>query len=158
MKLKPSKCEFLRDTTEYLGYQISELGVRPHPRNQEAVRKFPIPKRVKDVRSFVGLVAYYRRFIPAMAAKAKVLTNLMTRDPKQKFEWTDECQQAFDILKAELISPKVMAYPDMTRAFYLETDASTKGLGIVLSQKDKNYKNHLRPILFGSHVLKDAET
>ncbi len=78
-----------------------------------------------------------------MAAKAKVLTNLMRLDPKQKFEWTEECQCAFEELKAELISPKVMAYPDMTHPFYLETDASTKGLGIVLSQKDKNYKNHL---------------
>ncbi|MCP4936045.1 MAG: hypothetical protein GY927_18045, partial [bacterium] len=69
-----------------------------------------------------------------------------------------ECQAAFEALKAELISSSVMAYPDMTRPFYLETDASMKGLGVILSQKDRNYKNHLRPILSGSRVLKDAET
>ncbi len=113
MKLKPSKCEFLRDKTEYLGYQISESGVRPHPRNQEVVAKFPVPKCVKDVQSFIGLMAYYCRFIPAMASKAKVLTDLMKLDPKHKLVWTDECQKSFEELKAELTSPRVMAYPNM---------------------------------------------
>ncbi len=120
--------------------------------------KFPILTKVKDIRSFVGLVAYYRRFIPAMAAKAKPLTDLMKGDPRQKMNWTSECQKAFDDLKTELTSSRVMAYPDMTRPFYLETDASMSGLGVIVSQKDTNYKNHLRPILYGSRVLKDAET
>ncbi|MCP5060493.1 MAG: hypothetical protein GY937_27665, partial [bacterium] len=120
--------------------------------------KFPVPRRVKDVRSFIGLVAYYRRFIPGMAAKAKVLTDLLKLDPKIRLNWTADCQRAFEELKNELTSPRVMAYPDMTRPFYLETDASQQGLGVILSQKDVTYKNHLRPIIYGSRVLKDPET
>ncbi len=93
-----------------------------------------------------------------MVAKGNVLTVLMKLDPKSQLVWTKECQNAFEELKRQLTSPKVMAYTNMTHPFYLETDASMKGLGVILSQKDANYKNHLRPTIYGSRVLKDLET
>ena len=94
LKLKPSKCKLIRQEVTYLGYQISEHGISADPTKLDAVKAFPVPTDVKRVRSFVGLISYYRRFVPNFAKIAQPLHSLTKKDVK--FCWTDDCQQAFE--------------------------------------------------------------
>ncbi|CAF4944161.1 unnamed protein product [Pieris macdunnoughi] len=132
LKLQPDKCEFLRREAGYLGHIISEDGVKPNPDKVKAVIKFPIPKNPKDIKSFLGLVSYYRRFIPDFSNIAKPLTSLLKKD--QIFSWENQQQLAFEFLKEKLTSAPVLSYPDFTKPFILTTDASNHALGVVLSQ------------------------
>ena len=127
LKLKTSKCDLFRAHVPFLGHIVTREGIYVNPAKIDAVSKWPIPRRVKDVRSFVGLASYYRRFIPGFATIAAPLTQ-MYRDPKNTIiDWTPERQRAFDNLKAALTSAPVLAYPSRTDPFYLSTDASDEG-------------------------------
>ena len=118
-----------------MGHIIARDGIYVNPAKSEAVSKWPIPRRVKDVRSFIGLASYYRRFIPGFATVAAPLTQIY-RDPKNTLvEWTPERQKAFDTLKAALTSAPVLAYPGRSDPFFLSTDASDDGIGAVLEQE-----------------------
>ena len=135
LKLKPSKCDLFRAQVPFLGHIVTRDGIYVNPVKCDAVAKWPIPRRVKDVRSFVGLASYYRRFIPNFATIASPLTQ-MYRDPKNTLiEWTTERQQAFDTLKKALTTAPVLAYPCRDEPFFLSTDASDDGIGAVLEQE-----------------------
>jgi len=152
LKLQPDKCEFLRKEVSYLGHIIGENGVRPDPKKIEAVQNFPIPKNAKNVKQFLGLAGYYRRFIKGFSKIAKPLTNLLKGD--NDFKWKDKEQESFDILKSALCQEPILQYPDFTKPFLLTTDASGTAIGAILSQgqigKDQ-------PISYASRVLNDAE-
>jgi hypothetical protein len=90
-------------------------GIQPDPDKISAVKDFPVPKKVKDVRSFLGLANYYRRFIKDFSKIAKPLTQLLHKNVK--FQWTEACQTAFDILKSALVSSPILCYPDFTKPF-----------------------------------------
>ncbi|CAF4948538.1 unnamed protein product [Pieris macdunnoughi] len=152
LKLQADKCEFLRKEVGYLGHIITEHGVKPDPKKIEAVQKFPIPKCAKDIKSFLGLVSYYRRFIPDFSKTAKLLTKLLKKDTE--FEWKFEQQQAFEILKSKLISPPILAYPDFTQPFILTCDASNYAISAILSQGPVGKD---RPIAYSSRTLNKAE-
>ena len=132
IKLKASKCHFAFSKISYLGHIVSRDGIQPNPDKISAVQDFPIPKRVKDVRSFLGLANYYRRFIEHFSKIAKPLTQLLQKNVK--FQWTDECQNAFDRLKNALVSAPILSYPDFSKPFELYVDASNDGLGMTLGQ------------------------
>ena len=148
LKLQPDKCEFLRPELEYLGHVITKDGVKPNPKKLEAVMNFKRPSNVTEVKSFLGLAGYYRKFIQNFSSKAKQLTEL-TKD-KTTFYWTSECEKSFKILKNELCSSPVLRYPDYKKEFTLTTDASNKGLGAVLSQEG-------HPCYYISRTLNKAE-
>ena len=153
LKLKPSKCHFLRQTVDYLGHVITTEGLKPNSKQIAAVEDYPVPESVTQVRQFLGLTSYYRRFIPQFAKTAAPLHNLMKKDAV--FVWTADCQAAFEFLKQKLINAPILCYPDFEKGFVLETDASVRGLGAVLSQKQGDGKLH--PIGFASRSLTPPE-
>ena len=149
LKLKPQKCWFAQKEVEYLGHIMSSDGVRTDPVKLAAVCDFPVPIDVKRLRSFLGLTSYYRRFVPNFAREANALHALTKKEVP--FVWTRECQTAFEKLKALLTSSPILAYPDFTKSFVLETDASIAGLGAVLSQCQGD--GSTRPVAYASRSL-----
>jgi len=148
IRLKPKKCElFVRQVT-YLGFKISEDGLCPEDDKVSALREFPTPESVKDTRSFVGLLNYYRMFIPNFGEICEPLVNLTRKNVT--FEWGDEQQQAFVKLKTLICEAPVLAYPIQGIPFILDTDVSATAMGAVLSQVVDGVE---RPIKFGSHCL-----
>jgi len=119
--LQPKKCKILRLEIEYLGHIISKDGIRPCNDKLRAVKEFPIPRTPKNVKQWLGLAGYYRRFIENFAKIAKPLTNLLKKG--QPFEWGDEQQTAFETLRDKLCEPPILKHPDFDKTFYLTTDA-----------------------------------
>jgi hypothetical protein len=152
LKLKPEKCEFLRKEVSYLGHVISENGVLPDETKTKVIYEFPSPQTVKQLRSFLGLMSYYRRFIQGFSKLAAPLHKLLKKDAI--YEWTDEQERAFRSLKSKLTSPPILRYPDYSRRFILTTDASNEGLGAVLSQGEIGKD---LPVAFASRSLNKAE-
>ncbi|KAL7297217.1 hypothetical protein TKK_0009623 [Trichogramma kaykai] len=113
-KLEPDTCEVLKREVSYLGHLISKDGIKPDPKKIEAVKLFPDPKNQKNVRQFIGLAGYCRRFIDHFAKKAKPLTLLLQKDIP--FMWDGECERAFDTLKTALCTAPFLQYPDFTDA------------------------------------------
>jgi hypothetical protein len=152
--LKPKKCDLFKKEVHYLGHVVSEDGVQCDPKKIEAVRNWPQPRSVKEVRSFLGLASYYRKFIENFAEKAGPLTDLLKKEVK--FQWSEKCEDSFSQLKEALTSAPVLAYPDMNETFILDTDASDYGVGGVISQLQNNYNNnnysYLYSVLFNLKV------
>ena len=131
LKLNPAKCRFVCDEVEYLGHLIAPAGLKPSERNLIAVREFPVLTNLKDLRQFLGVKSHYRRFIHNYAKIAHSLY-AMTRKGAQ-YQWTADCEVAFETLKSKLLTPPILAYLDFGKDFVLETDASKHGLGAILS-------------------------
>ena len=127
LKLHPQKCVLSCPEAPYLGYVISAEGILPNPDKILAVKEFPAPT---NVREFLGLASYYRRFVPYFTKEAGPL-HMLTR-ANVPFVWSESGQESFIRLKELLTSPLVLAYPDFLKPFVLDTDASGKGLGAVL--------------------------
>ena len=157
LKLKPAKCTFFRPETLFLGHIISGDGIRCDPAKTEAISKWEPPKNVKQVRSFLGMTNYYRKFIQNYAHKSEALHGLLRKG--KKFRWEQEEQKAFADLKASLTSPPVMAFPRDEGQFILDTDASAYAIGGVLSQMQKNDDGEWeeRVIAYASRRLSDRE-
>ena len=153
LKIRPSKCEFLRKEVIYLGHKISENGAQPDESKLDAVRKFPTPKTTKDIKSFLGLAGYYRKFIDNFSQKALPLTGLLKKDAS--FEWTAEQEKSFEILKNCLCEQPILQFPDFEKPFNVTTDASNFAIGAVLSQGD--YPKDF-PVAYASRCLNSAET
>jgi hypothetical protein len=132
LKLQPDKCEFLRKEVIFLGHKISEQGVEPDNHKVEAIKNFPKPNMAKQLKSFLGLAGYYRRFIPQFSKIATPLHKLLKKDAK--YVWEEDQEAAFRTLKQKLMSQPILQYPDFSREFVLTTDASNEGAGTVLSQ------------------------
>ncbi len=155
--VKLEKCHFLRHSVAYLGYEISEEGLLPGKKKIKAIEEFPTPTNIKEVRRFLGLGSYFRRFIAHFSTIASPLRKLLLKGAK--WEWTEKQEWSFQTLKNKLISADVLAYPDSTKPFYLWTDASKMGLGACLMQKDEKLdKKPFRPIGYASRSLIDHET
>ncbi len=153
LKLKPSKCHFICQTVEYLGHLITPEGIKPNPQRVSAVKEFPRPKSVHEVRQFLGLTSYYRRFVKSFARTAQPLHALTRKGAL--FEWSENCETAFCFLKQLLLSAPILCYPNFEKPFRLETDASIKGLGTVLSQEQLDGKYH--PVAYASRALSPQE-
>lgn len=152
LTLKPEKCHFCFEELQFLGHVVSHAGVRPDPEKTAAVARFPVPTDKKAVRRFLGLCAYYRRFIADFARIASPLTRL-TRDDVA-FVWNDEQERAFNDLRRRLQTPPVLAHFDDAAPTMLHTDASNVGLGAVLVQWQDNAE---RVIAYASRTLTRAE-
>ena len=144
LKLKPSKCKFFKPSLKYLGHIVSKDGIATDPHKIEAIRNWPTPKTVTDVRSFTGFTNYYRKFIKGYAKIARPLHELTSGENGKKknhrVEWTNHCKESFDTLKAICSECPVLAYADYTKPFVLHTDVSATGLGAVLYQKEEDGK------------------
>lgn len=153
LTLKPTKCKFAYDELKFLGHVVSSAGVRPDPDKTAAVASFPTPSDKNAVRRFLGLCAYYRRFVPNFSHVAAPLTHLTKENVA--FQWSDEQQRAFDRLKQSLQTSPVLGHFDQDAETEVHTDASNKGLGAVLIQKQNGTE---RVIAYASRTLSKAET
>jgi len=153
MKLRLDKCKFSQRQVTYLGHVISVDGIRPDPLKIHAVQNMPDPTNVKEVKSFLGLVSYYRRFIANCSQIAAPLTKLLKKG--EIFRWSPDQQTSFNDLKQALISEPILIHPNFDRPFIIQTDSSYCGIGAVLSQISDDGKEH--PVAFASRTLKPAE-
>ena len=157
LKLKPSKCHFLRKEVTFLGHLVSSDGIKTDPENVLAVQTWPAPVNVKELQSFLGLAGYYRKFIFGFSIIAESLCKLCRKNVP--FSWQQEQQAAFEKLKDHLVSAPVLAYPDFSPAagpFVLDTDASQYlGIGAVLSQQQEDGTE--RVIAYGSRSSNEHE-
>ena len=126
------KCHFCRPELKFLGYIVTNKGLRVDPEKVEAIVNYPVPKTVKEVRRFLGVAGWYRRFVPSFATVAAPLTNLMKKN--KQFQWSSGCAEAFATLKECLISGPVLRCPDFSLPFSIQCDASDFGIAIILSQ------------------------
>ncbi|XP_074302892.1 putative mitochondrial protein AtMg00860 [Silene latifolia] len=145
---KLSKCEFSFDKVAFLGHVVSKKGVSVDPSKIEAVTKWEKPKNVADVRSFLGLDGYYRRFLKDFPKLAKPLTALMRKE--NRFKWDESCETAFLTLKERLTIAPILALPEGSEDFEVYTDASKHGLECVIMQRG-------RVIAYASRQLRPYE-
>ena len=133
LKLNPKKCNLLCKKVAFLGHEVSEQGIATDPAKNQSVNDWPEPKFVTEVRQFVGLASYYRKFIPNFAIICKTLHKLTQKDVK--FDWSEQCQTAFNPVKHLLTSAPILSFPLLQgQPFELDCDASNVGAGAVLSQ------------------------
>ncbi|GBM35397.1 Retrovirus-related Pol polyprotein from transposon 297 [Araneus ventricosus] len=152
LKLRPKKCRFFQKEVTYLGHVISAEGVKTDPGKIKAVFDWSRPETVHDLRSFLGLCTYYRRFVKNFSTIARPLHKLT--EAKSNFNWTEECEKSFNSLKQALTSSPILTYPRTDKDFILDTDASNEGIGAVLSQ---NMGNEERVIAYFSKSLGKPE-
>ena len=139
LKIKVQKCRFARTEVEYLGHIVSHEGVKADPKKLKAVKLFPVPKNLNELRAFLGLVNYYRRFIDQFADKVHALIQLTKS--KVAWKWGTEEQTCFESIKEMLCSAPVLAYPDFSKPFIVHTDACGYGVGGILSQLPSPQEN-----------------
>ena len=152
LKFSPMKCQFAVEQVKFLGHILTERGIEPNDDKLEVVKSYPTPKTVKQVRGFLGVTGYYRRFVEKYAEKARPLYYLTKKNVP--FEWTEECEKSFQTLKEALLSDKILAYPDFSKKFILATDASNTGVGACLSQEQDG---EIRPIGYAGRGFTSAE-
>jgi hypothetical protein len=145
---KFSKCEFWLDTVKFLGHTISSDGISVDPSKVQEVLDWKPPTSVHQIRSFLGLAGYYRRFIPDFSRIAKPMTELLKKEVKSS--WNEKCEEAFYTLRAHLTTAPVLAQPDNSKPFDVYCDASGIGLGCVLMQDN-------RVIAYASQALRTHE-
>jgi len=152
LTVNPDKVSFAKSEISFLGHLVSSRGVCIDPARTQAIRDFPPPKDAKGIARFVGMVNFYRRFIPNIAELAAPL-NLLRRKGA-KFTWGEEQQTSFDLLKEAIMQPPVLAMPDFGRKFILQTDASSVAVAAVLSQEVDGVR---QPIAYASRTLTHCE-
>ncbi len=175
LKLSPEKCVFFQTSVRYLGHVVSRNGVETDPEKIAALKTWPVPKNLRELRSFLGFAGYYRRFVKGYSNIVKPLHNLTSgyppshrklksdekvgqyRNPKEVFgsRWTPTCQQAFDLVIESFTSAPVLGFADPQKPYVLHTDASTTGLGAVLYQEQEG---QCRVIGYASRGLSRSES
>ena len=158
LKLKPSKCDVFKTEINYLAHHVSNKGVLPSKKNLEAIAECPPPDTYTKLKSFIGLVGHYRHFIKGFANIAAPLYDPSRGNKDKKSEHLDlppEAREAFNCLKAACLQTPILSFPNFSKPFLLEMDASIKGLGAVLSQKQSDGRYH--PIAYASHIMNETE-
>lgn len=153
LKLKPQKCSLLRKQVSYLGHVVSGEGVSTDPEKVKAIEQWETPKCRRQVEAFLGTTGYYRKFVPDFATRAKPLSRLTMKNAG--WTWGEEEQGAFDYLRGALVSAPVLRYPDPSRPFILDCDASKTGVGAVLAQTGNDGE---APVAYFSKTLSSEET
>ena len=160
LRLKESKCNFLKKHVQYLGHLISGEGIEPLPEKLESIKNMPQPKNPTEIKQFLGLAGYYRKFVPRFADIARPLNALTKKDVT--FKWTPVCEASFQLLKDSLITGPVLKYPDPTKGYHLYTDASKYAWACILTQsyeyteKNKDFTIQ-HPITFASGLMKGSQ-
>jgi predicted aspartyl protease len=152
LKMKASKCQLFRESVRFLGHVVSAQGIAADPEKVKTVASWPLPRNLQEVRSFVGLASYYRRFIAGFADIARPLHILIEKG--RAFVWESAQEEAFQTLKDKLTSAPILASPQDLGQYILDTDASSSGLGAVLQQRQNG---EIRMISYASRTLSRAE-
>ena len=152
LKLKLQKCSFFKKHIQYLGHLISDEGIQPLPEKLESIAKMPVPKNAKQVKQFLGLVGYYRKFVPRFADISRILTKLTRKD--EDFKWTPECDKCFHMLKDYLQEAPILRYPDPAASYTLYTDASKYAYAGVLTQREDDTDH---PVAYVSGLFRGSQ-
>jgi transposase InsO family protein len=152
LKLKPEKCALFQKSVSFLGHMITAEGIATDPDKIKAVMDWPEPTCLRDIRAFLGLASYYRRFVKDFATIAAPLNGLIKKG--SVFGWSTEAQDSFNTLKTALTSPPILAMPTDDGDFTLDTDASDYAIGAVLSQKQDGVE---RVVAYASRSLDRRE-
>ena len=152
VQAKIAKCEFNKPSVEYLGHKVDALGLHTTEKKVEAVLKAPNPKNLTELRSFLGLLHYYNKFLPNISSVLQPLNQLLKSDVKWK--WTSECDDAMTKAKQLVGSAPVLAYYDPKLPIKMAGDASAYGIGAVLSHV---FPDGERPVAFASSTLSSSE-
>ena len=153
MRLKPSKCEFAGSEVTFLGFTVSQDGLTTTEELVKKIRDFPVPRNVKDVRAWLGLSGFYRRFVDGYPSITQPLTGLLRKGVA--FEWGERQQESFEKLRKCLITAPVLAHPNYEKPWIIRADASGYAIGAVLSQEHDGQE---RPVAYWGRKLSDAET
>ena len=153
IRAKRSKCTFMSESVEYLGHRVDASGLHTAASKVEAVRRAPQPCNVQELRSFLGLLHYYGRFLPNLATLLQPLQNLLKAD--QQWEWTQTCSEAFEAAKKLLVEAPVLAHYDPALPIKMAGDASSYGVGAVISHVFADGSE--RPVAFASRTLSASE-
>ena len=152
LKLKPEKCALFQKSVSFLGHVVSEHGIATDLKKIKVVQEWLEPRSTREVRAFIGLAGYYRRFVPQFAAIARPLHALVGK--RGSFAWSEEAQKSFDQLKSALTSPPILAMPMDSGEFILDTDAANETIGAVLSRIQQGQE---RVIAYASRRLDRRE-
>ncbi|KAG6456673.1 hypothetical protein O3G_MSEX009872 [Manduca sexta] len=153
LRIKKEKCTFFADSVTYLGFVISKQGIHTCPEKIKAIENAPVPTNITELRSFLGLVMYYAKFVSNLSTILAPLYRLLRKDVK--YEWNGACSESFDTIKRMLVSSKILAHYSLDLPLVLTTDASSIGVGAVVSHLFPGSEE--RPVAFASRVLNAAE-
>ena len=160
LKLNREKCNFFKSHIQYLGHLISGEGIKPLPEKLESIKEMPPPTTPKEIKQYLGLLGYYRKFIPRFTDVARPLTKLTRLD--QPFKWSDKCQASFELLKEALIKEPILRFPDPNKPYTLYTDASKYAWSCVLTQQYTHNMDNRQivvnhPITYVSGLFKGSQ-
>lgn len=153
LKLHPEKCSFFATQVTFLGHKCTDKGILPDDSKFSVIKNYPTPTNGDEAKRFVAFCNYYRRFIPNFAEYARHITHLSKKNVA--FNWTPECENSFLYLKNQLLSPKILQYPDFSKQFCITTDASKKACGAVLSQE---FQGIQLPVAYASRSFTKGES
>ena len=154
LMISVEKSKFCQSSMKFLGYVVDERGISVDPDKVAAIKEYPRPKTVKEVRRFVGMAGYYNRFVPNFSKLSAALTDLVKKRKITTVEWNDRAEESFNALKEALVTAPVLANPDWKKQFKLHTDASDFAIGAMLTQGDGEEE---RPIAYMSRKLIAAQ-
>ena len=132
--MKKSKCDFASEEIDFVGFRVSEKGIRTQPEKIEALVKWPTPQNVADIRSFTGFTNFYQKFVPNYAHIVAPLSAILRKDTD--WTWGEPQRKAFETVIKSLVASTALAHPDVNTPFYVHADASDVATGGTLSQKD----------------------
>ena len=155
LNARPSKCKIAMSTVDFVGQRVGSDRIQLHEALVQAIIEYPRPQTKKQVRSFLGLVGYYRKLIPNFSDQAAVLTDLTKKRSPSNIQWSTNHKLAFQELKSAIQNPPVLRPPNWKEEFILQVDASNRGLGAISSQNDQNGEEH--PIAYASRKLQPRE-
>ena len=147
------KCQFAKEEVDFLGYVVSKNGITPQNVKTLEILEFQTPSNTSELKRFLGMASFFRKFVDNFSSKASVLYSMLKRN-QQQFIWTTECEESFCYIKNELRNPNILVHPNFEKPFILILDASNKAIGHALLQE---VTGELRPVLFGGRVLSDTE-
>ena len=152
LRINMDKCQWFKEEVEFLGHSISKHGVKPLQSKIDDIVQFAQPQNVDELRRFLGLAGYYRKFVPDFANVVSPLNHLLKKNCK--FIWTSHCTESFLTLKRILSSDVLLSFPDLDKPFILQTDASETAIGFVLGQEENGI---IKPVKFGGRTLTPCE-
>lgn len=155
LTLNLDKCQFFRNSLNYLGFIVDSRGLRTNPDKVQSIVDYPIPRTTTDIKRFVGMCSWYRRFIPHFSSLMSPINDLLKgKAKKQPINWSDTAESAFNDIKQALVSAPILCSPDFELPFTIQTDASNTGLGAVLTQIQNDEE---KVIAFASRSLLSSE-
>ena len=153
LRMNGKKCSFAKSEVKYIGHILSKDGIRIDPSKADAISSWPRPKTHKHIKSFLGMANYHKRFIDRYSQRSAPLRNLLSKNVP--FRWGDDQEKSFQDLKQALISPPILRFPDSSRSFHLQTDASLDGISYILGQTDDEGRKYV--ISYGGRGLRPCE-